>query len=121
LFVEVDEEADRDVQELHVAEKLGFVDGKHLFDRFEFDQEAVFDEEVEAEWFFEGVALVLDEDGLLVDAGDFAEIEFAAQALFVDGFDEAWALVAVDFDGRADDFVGEFVGFDEKRMHGEVL
>jgi hypothetical protein len=32
LFVEVDEEAKGDVEELHVAEELGFVDREHLFD-----------------------------------------------------------------------------------------
>ena len=32
FFVEVDEEADRDVQEFHVAKELGFMDREHLFD-----------------------------------------------------------------------------------------
>jgi hypothetical protein len=35
--------------------------------------------------------------------------------------DEARAFVAMHFDGRADDLVGEFVGFKKKRMHGVVL
>jgi len=57
----------------------------------------------------------------LVDAGDFAEVEFAAEAFFVNGFDEAWAFEAVDFGGGADDLVGEFIGFNKEWMHGEVL
>ena len=31
-FVEVDEEAEGDVEEFHVTEELGFVDREHLFD-----------------------------------------------------------------------------------------
>jgi len=119
--VKVHEETDGDIQELHVTEELGLVDGKDVFDRFEFDQKTVVDEEVEAEWLFEGVALVLDGNDLLANAGNLAQIKFATQAFFVNGFNQAWAFQTVDFDGSADDFVREFVGFNEKRMHGEFL
>jgi hypothetical protein len=94
------------------------VDRENLLHGFEFDQEAVFNEEVEAQGFVEGVALVFDGDDFLVYAVDGAQGEFADDALFVNGFDEARALEAVNFDGRAYDFVGEFVGFYKKGMHG---
>jgi hypothetical protein len=44
--VEVDQVAQADVGELEVGEQLGFVEGDHLFDGFEFEDDGVFDDDV---------------------------------------------------------------------------
>ena len=41
----------------------------------------------------------------MADAGKLAEVEFAAEALFIDGFDETRAFETMDLDGGADDVV----------------
>ena len=64
-FIEIDDETDGDVEQFHVAEKLGFVNGEHLDDGFRFDENAVFDEEVETQRFFSGEPFVVNNDGLL--------------------------------------------------------
>ena len=46
-FMEVDQQANGDVEQFHVAEQLGLVDRQYLLDRFEFEQQAAFDQNVE--------------------------------------------------------------------------
>jgi hypothetical protein len=96
-LVEVDEEAEWDVHEPHVAEKLGAVDGENLLNGFELDEEGVGDQEVEAEGFLEGDAFVFDSDDLLAAGRDLTEFEFSLEALFVDALDETGTFDAMDF------------------------
>jgi hypothetical protein len=57
-FVEVDEQSEWNVQELHVAQKLRLMDGQDFLHRFEFDEPAAFDEHVESERFIEDQTFV---------------------------------------------------------------
>ncbi len=66
-LVEVDEQAKRHVEQFHVTQKLGLVDRKYRFDGFVFYQQAIFDEEVDAQSLFENQAFVLDGDRSLAD------------------------------------------------------
>src|SRR5438477_3854260 len=67
-LMEVDQEAYGDAQQFHVAEQLGLVNRHDLLDRFEFEQQAAFDQNVKAERLFEDKSLVLDFDNALVNS-----------------------------------------------------
>ena len=117
-FIEVDQEADGDVEELHVAEELGFVDGEDLLDGLGFNKDAIFNQEVETERFFAGGSFVVDLDGFLRDAVQLADFHFAHQAPLVDGFEEPGTLVAMHLDRSTDNGFGERGGFVEQGVHG---
>jgi hypothetical protein len=107
--VEVHHQSQRDVQELHVAQKLGFVDRMHFLDGFDFDQEAVLDEQVESQFFDEHEAFVINLDLVLLLDGEAAQFQLATQSFFVDAFQQAWTEDAVDFDAGADHLAAEFL------------
>ena len=102
-FMEVDQQAKGDVEQFHVAEQLGLVDSQYLLDRFEFQQQAAFDQNVETKRLFEDKTLVFDSDNALVDSGQLAEAQFAEEALLINAFDQARPLVTMNLDGGADD------------------
>lgn len=106
-FVKVDEEADGNIEELHVAQELRFVDGQDLLDGLGFDEDAAFNEEVESEGFLTRCPLVVDRDGFLRRAGEVSEFHFPHQAPLVDRLEESGTLVTMYLDGPADDDLGE--------------
>ena len=105
----------------HVAEQLGLVDRQYLLDRFEFQQQAAFDQNVETKRLFEDKTLVFDSDNALVDSGQLAEAQFAEEALLINAFDQARPLETMDLDGGADDGVAQLIGFLEQWMHERIL
>ena len=110
-FMEVDQQANGDVEQFHVAEQLGLVDRQYLLDRFEFQQQAAFDQNVETKRLFEDKTLVFDSDNALVDSGQLAEAQFAEEALLINAFDQARPLETMNLDGGADDGVAQFICF----------
>ena len=89
------------------------MDRQHVLDRFEFKQQAAFDQNVEPERLFEDKALVFDFDHALVDSGQLVEAQFAEEALLINAFDQARPLETMNLDGGADDGVAQFICFDE--------
>ena len=120
-FMEVDQEAYGDVEQFHVAEQLGLVDRQYLLDRFEFEQQAAFDQNVKAERLFEDKTLVFDFDNALVDSSQLPEAQFAEEAVLINAFDQARPLVTMNLDGGADDGVAQLIGFVEKWMPELIL
>ena len=120
-FMEVDQQANGDVEQFHVAEQLGLVDRQYLLDRFEFQQQAAFDQNVETKRLFEDKTLVFDSDNALVDSGQLAEAQFAEEALLINAFDQARPLETMNLDGGADDGVAQLIRLLERWMHGGIL
>ena len=56
-LMKVNEQSNRDIEQLHVAEKLDFVDGQHLLNRFELQQQAALHQDIEPERFLENESL----------------------------------------------------------------
>lgn len=81
--MKVNEEAERSVEQFHVAQELGFVDGQNGFDGFGFDDQALVDVNVKAEGFLKGEALVFNRDDQLAYARNLAQEQFAQEAFFV--------------------------------------
>ena len=110
-LMEVDEQADGNVQQFHIAEQLGLMDRQDVLDRFEFQQQAIFDQNVKAKWLLEDEPLVFNFDDALVDRSHLAQAQFADQALFINAFDEARPLETMDFNGRAYGRVAQLISF----------
>src|SRR6266567_5175823 len=102
--MEVDQQANGNVEQFHVVELLGLVDRQYLLDRFEFQQQAAFDKNVETKRLFEDKTLVFDSDNALVDSGQLAE-----EALLINAFDQARPLERMNLDGGADDGVAQLI------------
>jgi hypothetical protein len=86
--VEIDQQADGNVEQFHVTQKLRFVNGKTLLNAFGFDQDASFDTHVKSQRFFAREALVIDDNRLLANAIKFAQTEFLrfCKSICVNGF-----------------------------------
>ena len=112
-FMEVDQEADGDVEQFHVAEQLGLVDRQYILDRLQFEQQAAFDQNVKAERLFEDKTLVFDFDNALVDSSQLLEAQFAEEALLINAFDQTWSLDPMNLNRRTDGDVAELIGFVE--------
>jgi len=65
--VEVNKQANWYIEQFHVAQELSFVDGENFLNGFEFEQEAMLDEHIEAKRFFKDDPFVFDLDFTLVD------------------------------------------------------
>ena len=120
-LVEVDEEADGNVQQLHVAEELRLVNWQDLLRSFGFHQDAVFNQHVEAERLLSSEPFVLDLHGFLADAVQFPKLQFLQQTPFINRLDEPRAFVAMDFDCSSDDEFSEARGFGELGVHGVLI
>jgi hypothetical protein len=116
-FVEVDEQAEGDVHELHLTHQLSLVDRENLRDDFELNEEAVIHQQIQAEGFLEGVSLVFNGNDKLLGGSDILEKQFPHQAFFVDRLNETRAFEAMDFDGRSDHLAAQLIGALEFRMH----
>ena len=110
-LMEVDEKTYRDVQQLHVTQQLGLMDRQDLLDRFEFEQQAILDQNIKPKWLFEDKALVFDFDNALVDCGHLAQAEFADEALLINAFKEARPLKTMDLDGCTDGRMAQLIRF----------
>jgi hypothetical protein len=61
-FAIVDQKSEWDIEEPHVAQKLGLVDGEDLLDALVFNEDAAIDQQVKAQRLFERDSLVFDPD-----------------------------------------------------------
>ena len=76
-----------------------------LLNRFQFEQQAAFDQNVKAKRLLEDKTLVFDFDNALVNSRQLVEVQFAEEALLINAFDQAASLEAMDLDGGAEDGV----------------
>ncbi len=104
--VEIDQQTDRDIQELHITQKLCLMDRQQPFNRLRFDQNAPFDQNIEAERLLSSKTLVVNSNKALGFGLNLADFQLSEQAPLIDRLDQARALVFVDFDRRRDDVFG---------------
>jgi hypothetical protein len=83
------------------------VQREDVLDGFEFEQNGVLDEDVGLVAFVETEAVEDEREGDFALDAEAVFLEGVAEALVVDGFQQAGAELAVDVDGDADDFFGE--------------
>ena len=74
---------------LQIGQKLSFVDGQQLLDRFDLDDQLVRHDHVGAEIAVQGVSFAGRRQFLLSDVGYAVVVEFEGEAGFVGGFEQA--------------------------------
>jgi hypothetical protein len=67
-LVEVDEQPDRNVEQLHVAQELSLVDRQDFLYSLCFHEHAAFHQDIEAQWLLAGEAFVFDQRHVLAHA-----------------------------------------------------
>jgi hypothetical protein len=102
--MKVDQQAERHIKQLHVGKKLGFVNRKDFFHRFDFNDKATIHENIEAQGFIELQAFVIDEDRSLLNCRDALQNELTHHAFFINALDQARTFESMHFDGRSDYF-----------------
>ena len=108
--VEVDQQPERLSRGLQVREHLGQVKGQEAVDRFQLDDEALANEQIETsltDWYL----LVVERDSDLASKGNAAKSKLDGERLFVDGFEESGTQMAMDFESRVHDYCREVVEF----------
>jgi hypothetical protein len=59
-LMEVNEQSDRDIQQLHVTEELRFAEWMQNLNSLEFHEQAVAHQDIESQWFIKDKPLVFD-------------------------------------------------------------
>ena len=98
-LMKIDQKANRNVQQFHVAEQLGLMNRQDFVDRLQFEQQAILDQHVKAQRLLEDEPLVLNFDDALIDRSHLTQAQFAPEALFINAFDEAGPLETVNLNG----------------------
>ena len=116
-LMKIYEQADRDIEELHVTEELGLVDGKDFLNCLEFKQETSVHQNVEAQGFLESQPLVFDRYLPLGDGGNASKIELPQDAFFINAFDQSRTDEPVNLNCRPDRVPTARICFIVERMH----
>ena len=83
-FVEVDEQTQWNIEQLHITQKFSFVDRQGFFDRLGFHEHAVLNQDVEAQRLFTRESLVFDQHRFLAHAGKAAQFKLSQQTPLID-------------------------------------
>jgi hypothetical protein len=119
-FVEVDNQAQGNVQELHMAYDLGLVDGQNLLHGFDFEQETAFRQQAELQALFKGDVFVFDRHLMLPGGVNASEPEFVNQAFLIDAFQQTGSQRAMHFYRGSNDIPAKAICFLEAVVHGEI-
>lgn len=84
-----------------------------LLDALQFQQQAIFHENIKTQRLFERNPLVFDLHQLLIGESDILKTQLPHQAFFIDAFNQAGAFGAVDFNSRANCLAAQFIRFFE--------
>ena len=79
------------------------------FDRFDFNDDAVFDDQVRSKSYFNLDAFIDNGDRLLPDDAQSPLFELIRQDYFVDRLQQSWSQAGVNTVGRVHDLLGYFV------------
>ena len=85
-LVKVNQQTERHIQQLHIAEKLGLMDWKNRLHGFDLHQQAIFNKDIEAQVFFKSKPLVFDQYLPLRHNREIAKVKFSNETLFVNTF-----------------------------------
>ena len=116
-FVEVDEQADRDIEQAHVAQELSFAHGMQGFYGFQLNKQAVFDQQVAPQVVLEDEAFVFHRHRHLLEHFDATQLKFALEALLVDRLHEPRPQNPVHFNCRPDHLFAQSISFGKESMH----
>src|SRR5438128_1117142 len=101
-FVEINEQPDRNAEQLHVAQQLRLVNRENLLHSFGLYQHAAFDQQIETKRLLTREAFVLSDNHLLAYTVHTAQPKFLRQTPLIDGLDQTRTFIAMHLDGRGD-------------------
>jgi hypothetical protein len=116
--IEVYQQTDRNVHELHVAQELRLMNREEPLSRFALHQDTTLDQNIEPERLFTSEAFIINRYYPLCLRPEMTKLELAKKAPLIDGFYKAGSLVLVHFNRCTDDRPGQTVRLGELRMHG---
>src|SRR5207248_311120 len=105
-FAEVDQQTKVSSAQSQLGEKLFAMDFSKLFDRFQFNDDFVLNQQVDAKALVEGQFIIMDRNGYLPFHPETDFAEFVSQQYFIDAFEEARSGAAVDFKSSIKDNFG---------------
>jgi hypothetical protein len=105
--IEINQETDGQPGEAKVGKELGFVDRLHSPDGLKFDQNGIFNHEVETVSSVELKAFVSDRQRLLPGYVQSEKRQFVSKACLVRGFEQTGAKVSMHFNRGSDDLFRE--------------
>ncbi len=79
-----------------------------MFDALEFQDQCIFNDEIDPISAVELYALILDGQGHLSFESDLSQVQFMAKALLIGGLKETGTQSTMDFDRRANHLLSEF-------------
>jgi hypothetical protein len=120
-LVKVQNQPDRNIQQLHVAEDLSLVDGQYFLSALEFQQQAILHQDVETQSLVEYQAFVLDPHHFLIDRCYLSKAQLVHQAPLVNAFQQARPYNPMNLDRGANDGVAQLIGPLVTRMHKDFL
>ena len=87
LLMKIDEQPNRDVQQLHVAQKLGLVDWQNFFHGFGFYEHTALYQNIESQGLFSRETFVFYRNEFLADVRQTAQAQFLEKTPFIDRLD----------------------------------
>jgi len=97
--VKVQEQADWNVQPLHITEQLGLVNGQYLLHRLELQQEAILHQNVASQCLLKDQPFLFNFHQALIDGLDLTQAQLAHQAPLVDALQQARTFDPMNLDG----------------------
>lgn len=116
-FMEIEKQPDRNTQQFHIAQQLRFMYRMHLFDRFQFKEKAILNQNVQTQRLLESVSFVFDRNHQLAFCFDFLKLKFPRHTFFINGFNQPRPHPPVDLNRSPYDPIAQNVRSLIIRMH----
>ena len=111
LYIEIDQKALVYFGEFHIREQLGLMNRFQLGHGFEFYDDGIFNEQINSIAAIEMNSFIVDRQWVLRLEGNAGQMKLTGEALLICGFQQTGAKMPMDFDGGADDPMGQVAEF----------
>lgn len=116
--IEVQKQADFLAAQFQIRDQLGFMERDHFFHGFQFDDDCIFNENVDPVADIQFHLVVNQRQTHLAKRSESTFPKLINQTRFVSRFQKSRTKPTVNFDGRGNDFRSErVVGFGSVRVH----
>ncbi len=108
-LIEINEKSGFDIGQFHVSQQLGLVKRKELLHSFKFENYLIFNQYINPVTAVKANSLVFNRQSLLKFKTNVLSGKLISKALFISGFQQAWAKVFMNFNRTADYFIGNII------------
>ena len=85
------------------------MNGYHLFDALYLNDDCLVDDEIRPVDSVNGMTLIYDRNRRLASHRETKSLKFNVQTFLVNGFEQPWSKLSVDFDRSANDTPGKII------------